>query len=197
MIHPATELRYVNPQIGFGVFATEFIPEGTIVYVHDSLEIVLAPHDERLGQEPYRRAFARYAHTDPDGSQTLSWDIARYVNHCCQANTLSTGYGFEIAVRDILAGEEITDEYALFMFGVGMPLTCSREGCRGTITVDDLALNGDHWDGQIQAALRFVRAVPQPLWPYLDTVSQEQVDLYLDTGVGYPSVHTLRPDSPQ
>ena len=39
MIHPKTELRFVNDDIGYGVFATEFIPKGTILYVKDELEI--------------------------------------------------------------------------------------------------------------------------------------------------------------
>jgi hypothetical protein len=39
MIHPHTCIRYVNPQIGYGVFATAFIPKGTIVYVKDDLEL--------------------------------------------------------------------------------------------------------------------------------------------------------------
>ena len=33
MMHPSIELKPVNPQIGYGVFATAFIPAGTIVYV--------------------------------------------------------------------------------------------------------------------------------------------------------------------
>ncbi len=30
VIHPHTKLQYVNENIDFGVFATEFIPKGTI-----------------------------------------------------------------------------------------------------------------------------------------------------------------------
>ena len=32
MIHPDTELRFISPEIGFGVFATKLIPQGTITW---------------------------------------------------------------------------------------------------------------------------------------------------------------------
>lgn len=35
MIHPDTELRFINPEIGYGVFATQFIPRGTITWVRE------------------------------------------------------------------------------------------------------------------------------------------------------------------
>jgi hypothetical protein len=37
MIHPWTELRFINDSIGYGVFATQFIPKGTIVWALDDL----------------------------------------------------------------------------------------------------------------------------------------------------------------
>ena len=36
------------------------------------------------------------------------------MNHDDQANTLTTGYGFEVAVRDVDEGEELTDDYRIF-----------------------------------------------------------------------------------
>lgn len=50
MIHSDTELKFVNPQVGYGVFATALIPQGTIVYVMDSLEISI-PADSPLRQD--------------------------------------------------------------------------------------------------------------------------------------------------
>ncbi len=40
MIHSKTELKFINDLVGYGVFATETIPEGTIVYVKDSLKLL-------------------------------------------------------------------------------------------------------------------------------------------------------------
>ncbi len=43
MIHPNTELKMVSPEMGIGVFATHFIPKGTITWAQDELDIVLSP----------------------------------------------------------------------------------------------------------------------------------------------------------
>ena len=48
MIHPHTELRFISPEVGYGVFATALIPEGTITYVKDSLELEVSPTDYLL-----------------------------------------------------------------------------------------------------------------------------------------------------
>jgi hypothetical protein len=43
MMFPHTKLRYINDQIGFGVFATKFIPKGTITWALDELDQILEP----------------------------------------------------------------------------------------------------------------------------------------------------------
>ena len=43
MIHPDTELRFINREIGFGVVATRLIRRGTIIWVRDELDQVLPP----------------------------------------------------------------------------------------------------------------------------------------------------------
>ncbi|MEX0823486.1 MAG: SET domain-containing protein-lysine N-methyltransferase, partial [Balneolaceae bacterium] len=98
MIHPHTELRFVNQKKGRGVFATRFILKGTITYVKDELEIEIPPDDPRLADPAYRDIIETYSYIDRDGTMVISWDHAKYVNHCCQCNTMSTGYGFEIAI---------------------------------------------------------------------------------------------------
>ena len=45
MIHPDTELRFINDVIGYGVVATKFIPKGTITWVQDDLDRVYSPED--------------------------------------------------------------------------------------------------------------------------------------------------------
>ena len=41
MLHPHTELRFVSPEIGYGIFATAFIPKGTITWVKDELDRII------------------------------------------------------------------------------------------------------------------------------------------------------------
>jgi len=35
MIHPDTEVRFINDEIGYGVVAKKLIPKGTITWVQD------------------------------------------------------------------------------------------------------------------------------------------------------------------
>jgi hypothetical protein len=45
MIHPDTELRFINNIIGYGVVAKNFIPKGTITWVQDDLDKIYNPED--------------------------------------------------------------------------------------------------------------------------------------------------------
>lgn len=191
MLHPATELRYVNADVGYGVFATEHIPLGTLIYVQDALEIVLRP-DHPLLQDPrYATSIKKFAYEDENRNHIISWDFAKHINHCCHANTLSTGYGFEIAIRDIPAGEEITDEYALFAPRHEMTLRCHFADCRQRLQPGDLVQYGSQWDALIQRALQALPTVPQPLLPLVDEATLTDVMTYIHTGQNY------RPVTPQ
>jgi len=188
MIHPQTYLQWINDEIGYGVFAARPIPEGSIVYVQDELEIILDPPHPLRQNPAYTPLIEKYAFNDDAGNKILSWDHAKYVNHCCQANTLSTAYGFEIAVRDIATGEEITDEYALFTSGLSFPLRCGKRPCRLQLGPHDREQYGETWDRQIKKALHLIRAVPQPLSDYISPDILAAVMRFVETGEGYLSV---------
>lgn len=191
MIHPHTRLKWKNDTVGYGVFATAFIPKGTIIYLVDALEIVLPPGHPLTQNPSYAEYINKYAYLDGAGNQIISWDIAKYVNHCCQANTLSTAYGFEIAIQDIQPDEEITDEYALFSAGLTFPLICDRAGCRLCLRPTDLQEYGRSWDAKIQNALCSLPDVSQPLQQFLPPGTLDEVLEYLRSGIGYRSVQTL------
>jgi hypothetical protein len=40
LIHPDSELRFINPVMGYGLFATKTIPKGTVTWVGDPLDLV-------------------------------------------------------------------------------------------------------------------------------------------------------------
>lgn len=191
MLHPATELRYVNADVGYGVFATEHIPLGTLIYVQDALEIVLRPDDPLLQDPRYATRIKKFAYEDENGNHIISWDFAKHINHCCHANTLSTGYGFEIAIRDIQPGEEITDEYTLFAPRHAMTLRCHFADCRQRLHPGDLVQYGPQWDRLIQQALQKLPDVPQPLLALVDEATLADLQTYLHTGQNY------RPVTPQ
>jgi len=193
MIHPDTELRPVSPVIGYGVFATRPIPAGTIVYAHDALELDLDPADPRLADPLYKPILDKYAYLDDRGRFVLSWDHGRYVNHHCHANSLSTGYGFEIAVRDIAPGDELTDDYGLLNIDQPFACACGSPDCRGTIRTDDVLRFADTFDAQVTDALSRFTSVDQPLVGLLDTAIHRAVMRYVNDKSPMRSVRHLAP----
>lgn len=192
MIHPGTTLQGVSDTIGVGIFATSFIPKGTLVYVQDALEIELSPGEFDALEEPLKSMAEKYSFIDPRGHRILSWDTAKYVNHSCNPNTMSAGYGFEIALRDIEPGEEITDEYGLFNLQHDIECLCGSENCRKVIRSTDIDAYYQVWDEQIKGALERIRSVGQPLIELMDPARREALDHYLDTGRSFRSVRALK-----
>jgi hypothetical protein len=110
LIHPDSELRFIDPAIGYGVFATSLIPKGTFTWVRDRLDQIVEPGLDTQLPEMLAALLHRYSYLEPRG-RVLCWDQARFINHSCHANCRSTGFDLELAVRDIQPGEEITDDY--------------------------------------------------------------------------------------
>jgi hypothetical protein len=75
MLHPDTQLRYLNAEVGYGVFATAAIPRGTIVWVRDCLDQEFTR--EQLSQLPavYQapRAPLYLPHCRGNQSAVLGW----------------------------------------------------------------------------------------------------------------------------
>ncbi|WP_020535571.1 SET domain-containing protein [Lewinella cohaerens] len=192
MIHPNTELRFINESIGYGVFATSDIPEGTIVYVKDSLELVISPTDYLLHTSEMQEVVEKYSYIDEKGNRIISWDFAKYVNHCCNCNTISTGYGFEIAIREIKKGEQITDEYGIFNLDYPMTLVCGEPGCRKVIKPEDFDNYYEQWDHKIRQSIDHLFVVEQPLMPFVEKEIREQLDEFFQNPESYRSVYSLR-----
>jgi uncharacterized protein len=192
MIHPQTELRFISQAVGYGVFATAFIPKGTITYVKDSLEIVVTPANYGAHNRAMQDVIEKYSYVDEVGNRIVSWDFAKYVNHCCNCNTISTGYGFELAIRDIQPGEQITDEYGIFNLEYSMELVCDQPGCRKIIQPNDFDRYYTDWDAKIKAALPQLFVVAQPLLSFLDEETQEAVEKLGTDLRQYRSVYALR-----
>ncbi len=188
MMHPDTELRFVSPEIGFGVFVTGYIPAGTITYAQDSLDTLIDAGQYAALGPLQKQTVDRYAFIDQDGNRVLCWDHAKYVNHCCHANTISTGYGFEIAIRGIVTGEQLTDDYGLFNLPYAMEVICTKMDCRKKITGNDIARYYSGWDASIIESLKLADKVPQALLPYLDQEIRKSVFSYIAGKAEYKSV---------
>jgi len=167
MVHPHTELRFVNDNIGWGVFATQAIPKGTIIWALDTLDQKFTP-DQVAALPPYAQAaLDKYSYIDARGRHILCWDHARFFNHSCEANCLSLGYDFELAIRDIAAGEELTDDYGTLNPLVPFPCLCGADACRKAVKPDDFSRLGDRWNALARDAFFRIPSVPQPLWDVL------------------------------
>ncbi|MEQ8926171.1 MAG: SET domain-containing protein [Fulvivirga sp.] len=110
MIHPKTELRFINDEIGYGVVATDFIPKGTITWVLDKFDREFTPDQMQSFEDTYKDILEVYSYRNGNGNYILCWDNGRFVNHSFNSNCFTTPYDFEIAIRDIQPGEQLTDD---------------------------------------------------------------------------------------
>jgi hypothetical protein len=197
MIHPNTELRFVNPTIGYGVFATAPIAKGTIVYVKDQLEIEITPHKFNQLSKACKDIVEKYSYIDGRGVRIVSWDNAKYVNHRCECNCMSCGYGFELAIQDIAADEEITDEYGLFNIPYPIEVSCNCTQCRNILLPTDLDTYHETWDHRVMEALGHVPEVAQPLWGFMDKETRTDLMSFLSGQSEYRSILALKYHWPQ
>ncbi|WP_346853968.1 SET domain-containing protein [uncultured Draconibacterium sp.] len=162
MIHPKTELRFINDIVGYGVVATEFIPKGTITWVFDKLDREFSPAEFESMEGVYKDLLCSYTFRNNKGNYVLCWDHGRYVNHSFKSNCLSTAYDFEIAIKDILPGEQLTDDYGYL--NIIEPFRAIDEGTkRKTVYPDDLVRYSKVWDKKITGVFGKIPNLNQPL----------------------------------
>jgi hypothetical protein len=167
MIHPDTELRLVSPEIGYGVFASRRIPEGTIVWVLDELDMVGTPELSSQLPEAYRPILERYVFIDGKGREILCWDFGRYINHSCDPTCISIGAICDVAARDILPGEELSYDYSLLNSIEQFECRCGLPQCRGKVTALEAPQITAAMDRQVLALLPLVSKLEQPLIPFM------------------------------
>jgi uncharacterized protein len=164
MIHPHTELRFIRPEIGWGVVATHPIPRGTITWALDRLDQRFSPAEVAAMPAYAQERLDTYSYIDRQARHVLCWDHARFINHSCAANCLSVGYEFEFAVRDIAIGEELTDDYGTLNPTEPFPCQCGTAQCRGSVLPEDRQRLGGFWHDLGRDAFFLIDKVSQPLW---------------------------------
>lgn len=167
MIHPHTELKWINPQVGYGVVATRFIPQGTLLWTQCVFDIVLDPAQLAELSQPMRDITTIYGYVDHEGDTILCWDLGRFVNHACQPAMLSLGPHMEVSARDLQPGDELTCDYGTLNYAHDLSCQCGHPNCRGTIRADDALALGAQWQQQLVEAVRAAGDVAQPLLPYV------------------------------
>ena len=139
-----------------------------------------------------KQVVEKYSYIDEKGNRIISWDFAKYVNHCCNCNTISTGYGFEMAIRDIEKGEQITDEYGIFNLEEEMVLVCGEPGCRTKIKPNDFDVYYHEWDKKIKKSIPKLFLVDQPLMPFIEKETRRELDDFFNNPDRYKSVYALK-----
>lgn len=162
MIHPDTEVKYISSQVGYGLVATKFIPKGTITWVQDDLDQIFT-RDKVKNLNPFIKDYLdKYSFTNKNGDMVLCWDNGKYVNHSFKPSCFSTPYDFEIAIRDIYPGEELTDDYGYLNVEVSFDVV--DEGTdRKTVFPDDIVTFHKEWDALIKENAPGVLKVDQVL----------------------------------
>jgi len=188
MIHPATCVRVVDSVIGEGVFATEFIPRGTVVWVLCRFDRVIDRSELAGWPERVRRAAERYGYIDSRGRLVVCWDHARLVNHSCDPASIGVGNAFEIARRDILPGDQITCDYGLLNMTSCLECHCGSAVCRGVVRAQDAGSLEESWDLWARDAFAAALTVKQPLLPYVHADNAEDSAILdaLGRGVALP-----------
>lgn len=187
MMHPHTELRFISEAVGHGVVAVRDIPAGTITWAQDELDRVLPPNDVDALGAPYAETLDKYCFRNQHGHWILCWDHARFVNHSFRSNCITTAFNFEIAIRDIEAGEELTDDYGYL--NIMHPFEAIDEGAgRTTVFPDDLTRHHQSWDRKLRKAWPNIPQVDQPLRAVIDPVIWQRVTRIARNVAQMPSI---------
>lgn len=174
MIHPDTALRHIDDEVGFGVVAVKRIPKGTIVWVQDHFDQVFSQEQVRQMEPIYQGIVSKYTFRNQEGHHILCWDFGKYVNHSFESNCLTTGYEFEIAIRDIEPGEELTDDYGYLNISANFEVRGANSE-RKTFYPDDLLRYHKLWDRILIESIPFMLQVEQPLGSLVNEETWQEI----------------------
>lgn len=176
MLHPDTYVQFIDPLIGSGVFAGRLIPRGTIVWVQDRFDRVYTETEVRQLEPVYQEILERYCFRNRRGEWIFCWDLTRYINHSFNANCIATPYGCELAIRDIPAGEQLTNDYGFF--NIIEPFDCLPEAgaSRTRVMPDDLLRCASEWDAKLAAAYPELLQREQPLITLLSEENRARLE---------------------
>jgi len=140
---------------GKGLLATEFVPKGTLIWTADlnqeSSDILTLDEVLSFDTAAHRQQWADYTwaisglffgpRRDFPVEQAIALEASHYLNHSCQANVGFASDTSLVTIRDIEAGEMISNDYALtehlIGFFPGFKCNCGAPNCRGQVTVND------------------------------------------------------------
>lgn len=111
----------LSPIEGLGLFAAEDIPAGTVTWRFlPGYDVLFTAEQIEALPEPARSELRRHVYlNEATGRYVYCLDNARFMNHASTPNTrglheAGAVEGYDIALRDISAGEELTCDYGEF-----------------------------------------------------------------------------------
>jgi hypothetical protein len=177
---------------GKGLFAKDFIPKGTIV--HFECSKCKTRTDEETNRLPENELewVLDHEYRGPDGllSDVCNKNIL-YMNHSCNSNILFHEDGFDVAVRDIKKGEEVTYDYRFFFGESDMECDCGEPNCAKVIEyIHPVPVElKKFWQRKLKRVMRLVNQVKQPLKPEL--LKQYNDLYYIKADPTFRKVHGL------
>ena len=132
MLHPDIVVKK-SPISGKGLFAKRNIPKGTILLISPKVRVYSMSQYNAFSKK-YRAILRKYSCEDDEGNLVYHIDNVKYWNHGCNPNASYIG-DFEIAIRNIKTGEELTYDYGLIhpRWLPAMKCRCGTAGCRKLI----------------------------------------------------------------
>ena len=163
MIHPHTKVLFINEEIGFGVFATQFIPKGTITWCLDKFDRIFSQEEVDQMAPAYRALVDIFTFRNEKGQYILAWDNTKYVNHSSHSNCITTAYQYELAIRDIHPGEQLFNDYGYLNLPYEMDIIPEPDSDRTVVRPTDMLLYHKEWDAKLKDAYPHLPSVEQPL----------------------------------
>jgi hypothetical protein len=158
-LHRDIELRaHPNPIIGKGLFATQFIPEGTAIWKdmpnHETASIgttypIGTVASWQHSEDPEERELFTWAQQygyqisetsyDIPSREDVERDYSYFMNHSCDPSCWILTPCVWVAKRDIQPGEEIHYDYATTegAFTRILDCACGAANCRGMVAAED------------------------------------------------------------
>ncbi|MCP4126103.1 MAG: SET domain-containing protein, partial [Gammaproteobacteria bacterium] len=137
VLHPAIVVRNKDTIQGNGLFTTQLIRKGTLIWKLD--EPTYTWKEIKTWQEDRFKAFEQYGFQCGIDRYSLPEGPSREMNHSCDPSTWWTDSDSLIARRDIQAGEEVTYDYSSCDIDIGLDIECNcgTQCCRGNISNRD------------------------------------------------------------
>lgn len=132
MLHPDIILKKSSIS-GKGLFAKKNIPKETILLISPKVRVYTISQYTALSKK-YKAILKKYAYEDDEGNLVYHIDNVKYWNHSCNPNASYIG-DFEITIRDIKTGEELTYDYGIIhpRWLPAMKCHCGTAECRKLI----------------------------------------------------------------